>query len=139
MFTAEAGKGACMNGRGITVSSTPFDRALVSLGTSPYDAKLAQTSMKAAAKFLSQAGDLRRSGSAAIDLCEVACGRSDIFFELQLWPWDVAAGSLLVTEAGGVFRSLGHEKPYYDGACGILACNSLCDEASMKILGEALL
>ena len=138
MFTAEAGKGACMNGRGITVSRTPFDRALVSLGTSPYDAKLAQTSMKAAAKFLSQAGDLRRSGSAAIDLCDVACGRSDIFFELRLQPWDVAAGSLIVTEAGGVFRSLGHDAPYYDGGSGMLACNALCDAASLEILKEAL-
>ena len=127
-----------MNGRGITVSSTPFDRALVSLGTSPYDAKLAQTSMKAAAKFLSQAGDLRRSGSAAIDLCEVACGRSDIFFELQLWPWDVAAGSLLVTEAGGVFRSLGHDAPYFEGDCGMLACNALCEEQAVEVLREVI-
>ena len=138
MFTAEAGKGAFLNGRRITVSQTPFDQAVVSIGTSPYDAELAKRTMAAATQFLLRGGDLRRSGSAAIDLCEVACGRSDVFFELRLRPWDVAAGSLLVTEAGGVFLSLGHDVPYYDGASGILACNALCEQSAMEILGEVI-
>ena len=138
MFTAEKGKGACLNGRRISVSQTPFDQALVTFGTSPYDAELTQRSLDAAGKFLRQAGDLRRSGSAAIDLCEVACGRTDIFFELRLRPWDVAAGSLLVTEAGGVFRSLGYDAPYYDGACGMMACNALCEHEAMNVLREVL-
>ena len=138
MFTAEKGKGACLNGRRITVSQTPFDQAMVSFGTSPYDAELAQRTMKAAAQFLLRAGDLRRSGSAAIDLCDVACGRSDIFFELRLRPWDVAAGSLLVKEAGGCFVSLGHDAPYYEDACGMLACNALCRREAMNILREVL-
>ena len=138
MFTAEAGKGTFLNGRKITVSQTPFDQAMVSIGTSPYDAELAKRTMAAATQFLLRGGDLRRSGSAAIDLCEVACGRSDVFFELRLRPWDVAAGSLLVTEAGGVFLSLGHDAPYYDGASGILACNALCEQSAMEILGEVI-
>ena len=138
MFTAEKDKGAYLNGRGISASAVPFDQAMVSFGTSPYDAELAQRTVKAAGQFLLRAGDLRRSGSAAIDLCDVACGRSDIFFELRLQPWDVAAGSLIVTEAGGVFRSLGHDAPYYDGGSGMLACNALCDAASLEILKEAL-
>ena len=138
MFTAEKGRGACLNGRRIAVSRTPFDQAMVSFGTSPYDADLARRTMDAAGKFLRRAGDLRRSGSAAIDLCDVACGRSDIFFELRLRPWDVAAGSLLVTEAGGVFRSLGHDAPYYEDASGMLACNALCEREAMAVLGEAL-
>ncbi len=138
MFTAEKGKGACLNGRRIAVSQTPFDQAMVSVGTSPYDAELARRTMSAATQFLLRGGDLRRSGSAAIDLCEVACGRSDIFFELRLRPWDVAAGSLLVTEAGGVFRSLGHDAPYYEDACGMLACNALCEDEAMNVLAEAL-
>ena len=138
MFTAEAGKGAFLNGRKITVSGAPFDQAMVSFGTSPYDAELANRTMKAAAQFLLRAGDLRRSGSAALDLCDVACGRSDIFFELRLRPWDVAAGSLLVTEAGGVFRSLGHDAPYYDGASGMLAANALCESPALEIIKEAL-
>ncbi len=116
MFTAEKGKGAYLNGRGISVSKTAFDQALVSFGTSPYDADLMQRTIAAASRFLQRAGDLRRSGSAAIDLCDVACGRTDALFELRLRPWDVAAGALLVTEAGGVFRSLGYDAPYFEGA-----------------------
>ena len=134
MFSAEAGKGAQLNGRGIHASQTPFENAMVCFGTSPYDADLVNRSIGAARQFLLQAGDLRRSGSAAIDLCDIACGREDIFFELRLRPWDVAAGSLIVEEAGGVFVSLGHDRPYYVDACGILACNRLCEEKSREIL-----
>ncbi len=134
MFSAEAGKGARLNGRAIHASKTPFENAMVCFGTSPYDADLVNRSIGAARQFLLRAGDLRRSGSAAIDLCDIACGRADVFFELRLRPWDVAAGSLIVGEAGGVFVSLGHDRPYYDDACGILACNRLCEEKAREIL-----
>ena len=134
MFSAEAGKGARLNGRAVHASKTPFENAMVCFGTSPYDADLVNRSIGAARQFLLRAGDLRRSGSAAIDLCDIACGRADVFFELRLRPWDVAAGSLIVGEAGGVFVSLGHDRPYYDDACGILACNRLCEEKAREIL-----
>ena len=71
-----------------------------------------------------------------IDLCDIACGRADIFFELRLRPWDVAAGSLIVREAGGVFLSLGHAQAYYDAACGILACNKACERDARRILED---
>ena len=134
MFSAEACKGARMNGREIRASQTPFENAMVCFGTSPYDADLVNRSIDAARQFLLRAGDLRRSGSAAVDLCDIACGRADIFFELRLRPWDVAAGSLIVAEAGGVFASLGHDRPYYDGPCGILACNRPCEAKAREIL-----
>ncbi len=138
MYTAEAGRGAFRNGERISVSSVPFDQAMVAFGTSPYNQELAQRTMKAATRFLLEAGDLRRSGSAALDLCQIACGRADIFFELRLQPWDVAAGSLLVKEAGGRFISLGHDDPYYDSACGVLACNGPCAEKSLEIIRDSL-
>ena len=138
MFAAQAGQGAYRNGQRIFVSQTPFDRALVTLGTSPYDAELVPATMEAARRFLTQAGDLRRTGSAAIDLCDVACGRTDIYFELRLRPWDVAAGALLVTEAGGVYRSLGYDKPYFEGDCGMLACNAACEQEALRVIGEAM-
>ena len=134
MFSAEAGKGAWMNGKEIHASQTAFENAMVCFGTSPYDSDLVSRSMNAARQFLQQSGDLRRSGSAAIDLCDIACGRADIFFELRLRPWDVAAGSLIVREAGGVFLSLGHAQAYYDSACGILACNKACERDARRIL-----
>lgn len=138
MFTAEKGKGAYLNGEKIHVSDIPFENALISYGTSPYDAELAQRTMRAAEKFLLESGDLRRSGSAAVDLADVACGRSDIMFEMRLRPWDIAAGSLLVQEAGGVFYSLGHDAPYYDAAAGVLAANMLCHEKALEIMKEVL-
>ncbi len=134
MFSARAGSGACVNGRPIHTSSIPPENAVVSFGTSPYNQALAERTLSAAKSFLLSCGDLRRSGSAALDLCDVACGRSDIFFELQLQPWDVAAGSLIVCEAGGVFRSLGHDAPWYDGPCGMLACSRSCEAHAMNIL-----
>ena len=136
MFTASRGQGAACNGRPISVSNAPFEKAMVAIGTSPYDAELAARTMGYALQFLLRAGDLRRSGSAAVDLCDVACGRNEIFFELRLRPWDVAAGSLIVTEAGGAFVSLGHDQPYYDDACGILAANPLCVLKALEILSD---
>ena len=137
LFTAEAGKGAFLNGETIRVSDTAFDTALVTFGTSPYDSELAKKTLRAAERFLLEAGDLRRSGSAALDLCDVACGRTDVFYELRLRPWDVAAGSLLVSEAGGTFVSLDKDAPYYDGPCGILAANGSCLARALEIVGSA--
>ena len=136
LFSAEKGRGAFCNGSPIQVSAAPFENALVSIGTSPYDQDLAAKTMDAAKAFLLRAGDLRRVGSAALDLCDVACGRADLFFELRLRPWDVAAGSLMVMEAGGAFLSLGHAEPYFDDACGILASNPLCVQKAMDILSS---
>lgn len=134
MFSAQVGKGAGLNGHSVHTSSIPPENALVSFGTSPYNQALAERTLSAAKRFLLSSGDLRRSGSAALDLCDVACGRADVFFELQLQPWDVAAGSLIVCEAGGVFHSLGHDMPYYDGPCGMLACSRSCEAHALEIL-----
>ena len=136
LFYARKGRGAFLNGQPIRVSDLPYDMALVELGTSPYDAELAKQTMAAAGRFLSECGDLRRSGSAAIDLCGVACGRADIFFELRLRPWDVAAGALIVEEAGGRFISLGHDAPFFEAACGMLACNAACAADALRVLHE---
>ena len=57
---------------------------------------------------------------------------------MRLRPWDVAAGALLVTEAGGRYLSLQHDQPWFDGPSGMLACNAVCEERAMRILREAL-
>lgn len=122
MFYAEAGRGASMNGKEIHVSETPFDRALVAFGTSPYHTELAEKSMELALAYLHSCADVRRSGSAAIDLAYLACGRHDAFFELNLKPWDYAAGSLIVREAGGVVTMpLKPGEMRYDRSTAILA------------------
>ncbi len=138
LFHAEKGKGAFLNGQPIHASGQEFAKALVSIGTSPYDSVLAGKTMKAAEKFLLAAGDLRRTGSAAIDLCDVACGRSDIYWELILSPWDFAAGALIVREAGGRICSPGRGVLRFDQRTPVLAANPLCFDKAQELLLTAI-
>lgn len=137
MFTAEKGKGCHLNGEQVSVSDRGFEKALVTFGTSPYVPALARQGMQAAYQMLLKAGDLRRSGSAALDLAWVACGRCECFFEMELSPWDYAAGALLVTEAGGIFsQPLNDSVDFGKPAC-ILVSNPLCFEAAKQIVQSA--
>ena len=134
MFYAEAGRGAFMNGAPIHVSENPFDRALVAFGTSPYHTDLAEKSMELALAYLHTCADVRRSGSAAIDLAYLACGRHDAFFELNLKPWDYAAGSLIVREAGGVVSMpLDPGEIRYDRSTAILASSAAIAEEAAAV------
>jgi myo-inositol-1(or 4)-monophosphatase len=79
---------------------------------------------------------LRRDGSAALDLCYVACGRFDGFWELKLSPWDTAAGTLIVTEAGGRISNFsGH--PFSNYQPEILASNGLIHDQMIHVLAQA--
>ncbi len=102
LFSAAKGSGARLNGRPIHVRhAATVQDALMATGF-PHRAKhFLRPYMAAMERILSKANDLRRAGSAALDLAYVACGRLDGFWEPGLKPWDVAAGSLLVMEAGG--------------------------------------
>ena len=102
LYTAVAGRGARLNGRPIRVSDRDLPHALVSFGSSPYDRlSNADRSFAVLKNIFLQCADIRRSGSAALDICFVACGRTDAFFEGVLSPWDFAAGGIILTEAGG--------------------------------------
>jgi myo-inositol-1(or 4)-monophosphatase len=101
-FAAERGEGAALNGKRIRVSPTPnLASALLCTGF-PYDVRERGEFARHFANFIMNAQGVRRDGAAALDLAYVAAGRFDGFWEEGLKPWDVAAGSLLVTEAGGV-------------------------------------
>ena len=134
---AEAGKGATLNGKPIHVSENPFSRALIAFGTAPYHAALAEKSMKLALAFLHTCADVRRSGSAAIDLAYLACGRHDAFYELNLKPWDYAAGSLIVREAGGVVSMPLEAGGFsYDRSTAILAAAGPIYEDVYRVFSE---
>lgn len=110
LFSAVKGKGAFLNGSPIHVSKVEgLHDALVSTGTSPYYKELAQESFRLFCRIFEKCNDIRRIGSAAIDLANVACGRQDAYLERNLKAWDCAAGILLVEEAGGCVCS-------YDGS-----------------------
>jgi myo-inositol-1(or 4)-monophosphatase len=107
LFTAEQGRGSHLNARPIRVSAnTTLIRSLLATGF-PYDrAESRENNLNYFNAFVMVSQEVRRSGSAALDLCAVASGRLDGFWELKLHPWDVAAGSLIVREAGGAISDL---------------------------------
>lgn len=107
LFTAKLGKGASLNGTTVTVSSIhSTSRALIGTGFPFKNPDLLETYARQFVKVSRSTAGIRRAGSAALDLADVACGRFDGFWELVLAPWDVAAGMLLVTEAGGIITDL---------------------------------
>ena len=102
IFTAEKGKGAYLNGEKISVSDRPLSDGLALFGTSPYHPENTDETFRLLRKVFDLSRDIRRSGSAAYDICMVACGRCEVFFEKDLQPWDIAAGTLIIKEAGGI-------------------------------------
>lgn len=112
VFTAIKGEGAYLNGSPIKVSKEDMDNGILLFGSSPYNTELARASFDLAYEYFTKCLDIRRSGSAALDLCSIACGRAEIYFEMILSPWDFAAGALIVEEAGGTVTTLdGDELP----------------------------
>ena len=107
LFTAARGSGARKNGQPIAVSTiTEPTRALIGTGFPFKDREGIAPYLKVMPKLMEGTAGLRRAGSAALDLCDVACGRFDAFWEYRLAPWDVAAGILIIREAGGVITDL---------------------------------
>jgi myo-inositol-1(or 4)-monophosphatase len=135
LFAAEKGQGATLNGRKIRVSETEkLQDALLVTGF-PYDAKKRQDFARHFTEFTHKARGIRRDGSAAIDMAYVACGRFDGFWEEGLNAWDVAAGLLLIEEAGG-------RVSYYDDskfsvyAPPICSDNGLIHREMLEVLGK---
>ena len=114
-FSAVKDGGAFLNGRPIHAADTSLSESLLVFGSSPYYRELLDPTFAVVKKVFSQCGDIRRSGSAALDLCDVAAGRFDGFFEARLSPWDYAASSVVIREAGGQIFSgrmgLSYERP----------------------------
>lgn len=133
LFTAERGEGSYLNGQTLTVSETAdaIDALLVT--GFPYFFK--QELVDLFALFLQRARAVRRLGSAALDLCYVAAGRFDGFWEQHLKPWDMAAGALVVEEAGG--RISGMDGSPFDLAAGhVVASNGRVHDALLDVIRE---
>ncbi|MFH1552482.1 MAG: inositol monophosphatase family protein [Candidatus Omnitrophota bacterium] len=133
LFTAEEGKGAFLGGKRIKVSETgTVANSLIATGFA-YDVAGKIDNIESFKTMLKNAQAVRRAGSAAIDLCYVACGRFDGFWELGLNPWDTAAGQLIVKEAGGVVTKLNGE-PFEIYQKKILATNGRIHNEMRKLL-----
>ena len=112
-------------------------QSLSCFGTSPYyKEELGEKTFRAAFEIFKHTRDIRRSGSAALDLAEIAAGSIDLFLEYRLSPWDYAAGSLLITEAGGKITQTDGSPITFDHPCSILAGNP---KAHGEMLGLQIL
>jgi myo-inositol-1(or 4)-monophosphatase len=134
LFFAERGKGAVLNGRRIHVSGTKtLEDSLLATGF-PYDRHKNPDDYLAMLRvFLTRIQGIRRGGSAAIDLCYVACGRFDGYYEMKLSPWDKAAGMMIVEEAGGKLTDFAGSPLRLAGAQN-LATNGLIHREMLKAL-----
>lgn len=135
LFEARAGEGAYLNGQPIRVSSVDrLLRALLCTGF-PYDRKLFEPCLNRWEYFIRRSQAVRRDGSAALDICYVAAGRFDGYWEEHMAPWDIAAGVLMVREAGGMVTGFqGREPDIYRG--GIVASNGLIHDELLRGLAE---
>jgi myo-inositol-1(or 4)-monophosphatase len=136
LFTAERGGGAMLNGTPLHVSSTGtlVDAMLVT--GFPYDvhARIEEI-VGLFGAFVGRARAVRRLGSAALDLCYVAAGRMDGFWETDLKPWDVAAGALIVAEAGGRVTNM-DRSPFSSRTRQVLATNGLLHDAMIDVIAD---
>lgn len=121
VYYAKAGFGAFCNGKQIFSTRKPLSESLVAFGTCPYSEDLHKKSFDAAMYYLKLCADVRRSGSAAWDLCCVASGKVALFFEYSLGVWDYAAGFLIVREAGGKVTDTDGNELNFDKRTSVIA------------------
>jgi len=134
IFWAAKGEGAFLNGKKIKVSSVDdLNKSLLATGF-PYDIRVSEVNnIVHFNNFLTRAQAIRRCGSAALDLCYVACGRFDGFWELKLKPWDMAAGALIVQQGGGRISDFQNEEFNLDSS-EIVASNRLIHQQMVNVL-----
>ena len=125
MFSARRGGGAFLNGAPIHVSEKPLAEGIFGMGTAIYCREYLEPTMRVTEQLFRRACDFRRLGAAALDLCDVACGRVELFFEYSLCPWDFAAGSLIITEAGGHISTLQGGPLALTERCSVWASNDV--------------
>lgn len=134
LFSAVKNNGAYLNGKKVVVSKTDcLGKSLLATGF-PYDVRTSsKNNINHFNQFVTRAQAIRRCGSAALDLCFVACGRFDGFWEMKLNPWDVASGTLMVQEAGGMVTDFRGESFNIYGK-EVLASNGKIHQEMVKVL-----
>ncbi len=134
LFSAHKGEGAFCNGEKISVSQNDMAHSLVFFGTSPYyKSEMGETAFSIAKDLFMVSSDIRRGGSAAIDMCNLACGRADVFFEQNLSPWDFMASYVIITEAGGDMTGFDGSAIAFDRPQSIVCVNSVVKDDVINI------
>jgi myo-inositol-1(or 4)-monophosphatase len=134
-YVAERGRGATLNGAPIRVSDTEeLIRALIATGF-PYDRPKMPEALELFGRFVAMTRGIRRLGSTALDLCYAASGRLDGYYERGIWVWDIAAGGLILEEAGGKVTDYRGGMLDLEGR-EIVASNGALHAAMTKLTGE---
>ena len=136
MYSAERGKGAFCNGKPIHVSSVSFAEGLFCTAFSLYRKEFADKCMAVLSEVYTQCNDFRRFGSCAVELCYLAEGKCDLYFEFRVFPWDYAAGYLILKEAGGCICGQKGEELHFDRATPIIAANTRENYEKLKTIIE---
>lgn len=140
LFTAGRGRGAYLNGKPLKMKAVTMQESLVLFGSAIYYRDTIPATVRMVEELFPVTLDFRRGGSAALDLCYLAAGGGDVFFETCLQPWDYAAGSLIVTEAGGIVTALDGTPLRLTDPCSVAAGNALNHpqliQTAQKILQE---
>lgn len=125
LFHAERGRGAFLNGTRIHVSERTFDNALLCTALPVYHKAYADVCAAIITEAFRRCNDIRRFGACAPELCYLAMGRCELYFEYLLSPWDYAAASLIVTEAGGIISSANGDQLCLTEPTGVIAANNM--------------
>lgn len=135
LFIAVDGKGAYKNGERISVSDREMPTAVVAFGTAPYKKQeYAVEGFRIARDIFCCCSDLRRSGSAALDMANIACGKLDGFFECVLCPWDYMAGTVLIREAGGVVTDFDGADINFSSPSPVLCSNGIIQNKLLALI-----
>ena len=126
LFSAQKDCGAFCSGLPIHVSDKDMAHAVFLCGSTIYDRSLTEQNFSLLRQLYDRGLDYRRFGAAALDLCQVAAGRAELFYECRLSPWDYAAGSLIVTEAGGTVTGFDGKPMDVLRPSSVFAANAAC-------------
>jgi len=124
MFYAEEGKGAFLNGKQIRVSDRNFEHSMFCTAMSLYNKDYAKPCFNIIEKVYAECDDIRRMGSAALELISLACGRVDLYFEMRLFPWDFAAAEIIIREAGGYVGTIGFDHTVFNRPIPLICANT---------------
>ena len=127
MFHAEKGKGAYLNGKRIKVSSRSFNNAVMCTALPVYHKEYAEVCSRIILEAFGKCNDIRRFGACAPELCYLAMGRCELYFEYLLSPWDYAAASLILPEAGGIISSIDGSALCLTQPSGVIAANNVAN------------
>ena len=136
LYTAQRGKGAWLNGAPIHTADRDLEHSLLIFGSALYYRELVGQTLAVFNRLFPLVQDIRRFGSAALDLCYLAAGKAGAFYECRLCPWDYAAGSLIAEEAGCRVTQMTGEPLRFDHKCSVLAGSPRAWERISEVLRD---